>query len=88
MAVTSALLGAAVVSALAIAGYPRRLRTPVVTHSEIRHGRAVGQELVVILTPFQFCRYATGQFLFVVCSSCVVLSFWETLCDHRRMQYF
>ena len=52
-------LGAAVVSALAIAGYLRRLRTPVVTHSEIHHWCAVGQELVVILTPLQFCRYAS-----------------------------
>ena len=68
-------LGAAVVLALAITGYLRRLCTPVITCSEIHHWCAVGQELIVILTLFQFCRYAAGQFLFVVCSSCVVLMF-------------
>ena len=71
-------LGAAVVLALAITGYLRRLCTPVITYSEIHHWCAVGQELIVILTPLQFCRYATRQFLFVVCSSCVVHSFRET----------
>ena len=44
-------LGAVVVLALAIAGYPRRLRTPVITHNEIRHWRAVGQELIVVPFP-------------------------------------
>jgi hypothetical protein len=44
-------LGAAVVLALAITGYLRRLCTPVITCSEIHHWCAVGQELIVILTP-------------------------------------
>ena len=44
-------LGEVVVLAVAIAGYPRRLRTPVFTRSAIRHGRAVGQELVVVPFP-------------------------------------
>ena len=57
-------LGAAVVLALAITGYLRRLCTPVITCSEIHHWCAVGQELIVILTPLQFCRNAAWQFSF------------------------